>query len=204
MRAEGVIKTWNDERGFGFIEPAAGGPQVFVHIKSFEVRSVRPSVGYQVSFEMEVGAEGKPRAMRVRSLRASPNAPAVRRGARTRPGAASYFAILVFALCYLAIAAIWRVPIWVAGLYGGVSIVAIIFYAIDKAAARANAGRISENTLLLLGLLGGWPGAIVAQQVLRHKSSKPSFRIAFWFTVAVNVMAFVFLASPLGRQLLRW
>jgi len=41
------------------------------------------------------------------------------------------------------------------------------------------------------------PGAIVAQQVLRHKSSKASFRFAFWGSVAVNVVAFVVMNSPL-------
>lgn len=66
-------------------------------------------------------------------------------------------------------------------------------YALDKAAARAGSWRISENALLLLGLAGGWPGAVLAQQWLRHKSRKPAFQQLFWATVVVNLGAVVFL-----------
>ena len=52
-----------------------------------------------------------------------------------------------------------------------------MFYAADKSAARAGRWRIPESTLLMLGLCCGWPGGIVAQQWLRHKSVKPSFRM---------------------------
>jgi len=46
---------------------------------------------------------------------------------------------------------------------------------------------------LLVGLVGGWPGAVVAQQLLRHKTKKLSFRTRFWVTVALNVIVFVLL-----------
>jgi uncharacterized membrane protein YsdA (DUF1294 family) len=69
-------------------------------------------------------------------------------------------------------------------------------YAADKSAAVAGRWRIAESTLLGLGLVGGWPGALVAQQLLRHKSNKASFRSAFWGTVVVNVLVFVVLVSP--------
>jgi len=54
----------------------------------------------------------------------------------------------------------------------------------------------------LLGLAGGWPGAIVAQQVLRHKSNKVSFRSAFWVTVMLNALVFLALSSPLFAMFL--
>jgi len=66
-----------------------------------------------------------------------------------------------------------------------------VVYAIDKRAARKNRWRIPEAQLHLLALLGGWPGAIIAQQVLRHKSVKPLFRIIFWISVGLNI-AFVY------------
>jgi uncharacterized membrane protein YsdA (DUF1294 family) len=52
-----------------------------------------------------------------------------------------------------------------------------------------------------MALAGGWPGALLAQQLLRHKSSKPAFRKAFWATVMLNLFALVMLASPMARRL---
>jgi uncharacterized membrane protein YsdA (DUF1294 family) len=40
-----------------------------------------------------------------------------------------------------------------------------------------------ESNLHLLALAGGWPGALFAQQFLRHKSAKAEFRGTFWVTV---------------------
>lgn len=60
-------------------------------------------------------------------------------------------------------------------------------YARDKSAARQGRRRTPESTLLLLGLLGGWPAALLAQQRLRHKTAKTSFQVKFWLTVVANV-----------------
>jgi uncharacterized membrane protein YsdA (DUF1294 family) len=59
----------------------------------------------------------------------------------------------------------------------------------DKHAARQGAWRIKEDTLHLLGLAGGWPGAWLAHQILRHKSSKPAFRAVYWATAILNTAA---------------
>lgn len=59
----------------------------------------------------------------------------------------------------------------------------------DKTAAEAEAVRIREDVLHALALLGGWPAAWLAQQVLRHKTVKRSFQAMFWLTVLVNVVA---------------
>ena len=45
MRFEGVLSQWNDERGFGFIEPTQGGQEIFVHIKAFRQLAGRPQAG---------------------------------------------------------------------------------------------------------------------------------------------------------------
>ncbi|WP_343729396.1 DUF1294 domain-containing protein [Duganella sp.] len=79
--------------------------------------------------------------------------------------------------------------LWLASFYGVASAACFIAYAIDKSAAQQQRRRISERTLLLLGLCCGWPGGLLAQQWLRHKSSKTSFLIPFWLTVLLNVAA---------------
>ena len=96
----------------------------------------------------------------------------------------------------------WRIPIWVHALYLGASVITFVVYAVDKRAAGTSRRRVPENTLHLLELAGGWPGAIIAQQTLRHKTAKRSFRFAFWTIVAVNVLLFVALATPLVATLL--
>jgi uncharacterized membrane protein YsdA (DUF1294 family) len=87
-------------------------------------------------------------------------------------------------------------------LYLGTSFITFIAYAVDKSKAQRGAWRIKESTLHLLALLGGWPGAAIAQQQLRHKSQKTQFRIVFWLTTVINIAAFSWLISPQGAQLL--
>ncbi len=202
MRFEGTIKTWNDERGFGFIEPALGGEDIFVHIKAFQNRAGRPAAGQFVSFAVELSPEGKKRAFAVKSgaaarLRARP-----RNDQPAQWGTASYFAIPAFLVLYVIVDIAWRPPAWIAGIYLGASVLTFIVYWADKSAAVAGERRVPESTLHLLGLLGGWPGAIIAQQLLRHKSNKAAFRSAFWASVVGNALGFVVLASPLLRLLL--
>jgi uncharacterized membrane protein YsdA (DUF1294 family)/cold shock CspA family protein len=201
VRFEGSIKAWNADRGFGFIEPAQGGQEIFVHVTAFQARITRPQVGQRVSFELELNREGKKRAKQVQLLRER-KAP-VQSESLAQWGGASLLAVPLFVVAYLLTAVFWRVPGWVGALYAAASIACAIAYAQDKAAARSGGRRTSEETLLALGLFGGWPGAILAQQFLRHKSSKASFRSAFWLTVIANVAGFFVLASPWGRQALR-
>ena len=196
MRFEGVVKTWNEERAFGFITPAQGGQDVFVHITAFPPRSGRPPLNQRVSFELEIHRDGKKRARNVMLVR-SPNAIKTRpRNPDAQWGGASLFAVPAFALLYVAIAVVWRVPNTVGLAYLALSTVCFIMYAADKSAAKSGGWRTKESTLLLTGLVGGWPGAMLAQQFLRHKSVKASFRSAFWGTVVMNVIAFVVLSSP--------
>lgn len=108
-----------------------------------------------------------------------------------------FLPILLFAALYAVASWIWSVPLWVGGLYIGMSALTFITYAIDKSRAQRGGWRISEGMLNLLAFLGGWPGAIIAQQTLRHKTIKASFRARFWMAVVANILLFVVLASPL-------
>ena len=95
----------------------------------------------------------------------------------------------------------WPVPAWVAWVYVVMSVVTYALYAKDKAAARDRRWRVAESTLHLVSLLGGWPGALLAQQVLRHKTVKVSFRAAFWCTVVANLVLLAALCSPVAAPL---
>jgi uncharacterized membrane protein YsdA (DUF1294 family)/cold shock CspA family protein len=202
MRIEGAVKTWNDDRGFGFIEPLHGGQEIFVHIKAFVSQSGRPEVGQRVTFEVEMAPDGKKRAKRVEVVRIKRQGIRERNDNPAQWGTATLFAIPAFFVLFSIAAFLWKVPGWVAGLYLGASVLCFVVYAVDKSAAAADRWRVSEDTLLGLGLIGGWPGAIVAQQVLRHKSNKATFRAKFWATVIINVLGFLALSSPLRAVLL--
>jgi len=71
VKFQGTLTNWNDDRGFGFIKPDGGGQDVFVNIKAFGRVSERPTDGTKLSFEVELGAEGKKRATRVEYIRSA-------------------------------------------------------------------------------------------------------------------------------------
>ena len=85
--------------------------------------------------------------------------------------------------------------LFAAALYAVASAVCFVVYALDKSAARQGRRRTPERTLLLLGLAGGWPGGLAAQQLLRHKSSKTSFLVKFWLTVMLNLAILIALQA---------
>ena len=90
---------------------------------------------------------------------------------------------------FAALFAWFGLPWQLAVAYAVLSVTCFAAYAVDKSAARARRRRTSERTLLLLGLAGGWPGAVLAQQWLRHKSAKAAFQWRFWGTVMLNSAA---------------
>jgi uncharacterized membrane protein YsdA (DUF1294 family) len=96
-------------------------------------------------------------------------------------GIASLFLAVI---CGLAVRGI--LPLGVLLLYMAASLASAVAYAADKSAARTGRWRTAERTLHVLALVGGWPGALIAQRMFRHKSRKRSFRIVFLLTAAAN------------------
>lgn len=191
MRFTGTLKTWNDERGFGFVVPSEGGQEVFVHIKAFPPGTGRPTVGQVLTFEVGTGSDGKKKARAVQYPIRAKSSPRPRVEFQARWTLPRKLAIPLFVGIYAFVVARWGFSLPVLLIYLGLSLVAFILYAVDKSAAKAGRRRTPENTLHFFSLAGGWPGALVAQQLLRHKTSKQSFIYAYWFTVLVNVGGFV-------------
>ena len=93
------------------------------------------------------------------------------------------------------------IPILIISIFA--SLLTFFIYALDKHAAKKGAWRTQESTLHLLSLIGGWPGALVAQQSLRHKSKKAEFRSIFWITVMLNCGTLAWLFTENGAVALQ-
>ena len=65
MRLSGTLRSWNDDRGFGFIAPTHGGAELFVHISSLPRDGSRPTVGEKLTYELGRGKNGQPQAVGV-------------------------------------------------------------------------------------------------------------------------------------------
>jgi uncharacterized membrane protein YsdA (DUF1294 family)/cold shock CspA family protein len=189
MRLKGIIVEWNDDRGFGFVEPAGGGPRAFCHISQFAVRSRRPSVGECITYQLSRDERGRPRAVQIQRPGTPAREPSRERASRSLSPwlAVSVSAIFLIVIAVLAVAG--RLPWIVPFVYVVASVLAIFAYAFDKSAAMNRRWRTQETTLHLLALVGGWPGAWVSQLLFRHKTRKVSFVLVFLFSVLLNLAA---------------
>ena len=188
MRYLGRLQEWNDVKGFGFVTPNGGGTRAFVHIKAFERAMRRPVLGDLVSYELATDPKGRFNASKVRFASQAPQSH-VKNG-KPFPG------VLVGMFFLMATVAGWlmgKLPVVIPLAYSLLSLIAYVAYAVDKSAAQRKRWRTPESTLHFFALLGGWPGALAAQEHLRHKSKKVEFRTVFWFTVLLNLGAVAWL-----------
>lgn len=181
MRYQGKITNWKDDQGFGFVIPNGGGQKAFVHIKAFSNSSSRPIDGDLITYELATDEKRHFCAINIQFAGGltSSSAPNKTSSLTTR------FSIL-FCMFLVLLVLIGRLPIALFGVYLGTSTVTFLAYAIDKSAAQNNRWRTKESTLHLFGLAGGWPGALLAQKVLHHKSKKEEFQAVFFATVIAN------------------
>ena len=197
-RIKGRITSWNDEKGFGFITPCSGGKQLFIHIKSFSNHNRRPKVNQFVTYALSSDKQGRPCAINAKFTGERFTQKTKQRNSSLSVVSATFFLVIVGISVLTA-----NISPLVLSLYMVTSILTFIIYAMDKLAAKKGAWRTQENTLHILSLAGGWPGALVAQQKLRHKSKKKSFRLVFWVTVFLNCSAFFLLLTPTGTATLQ-
>lgn len=199
MKFKGKLIQWDDDKGYGFIEPIGQHTKVFVHIKSFTHSHRRPQVNETLTFTLVQDKQGRESANQVRVFGdKSPKASSKSASNGKLRG------LLILGLVVILAVAVYqqRLPTLFPLIYLLMSSITLIAYAMDKSAARHGKWRTKESTLQIMSLCGGWPGALLAQNWLRHKSQKVSFRITLWCTVAFNTAGLIWLLSTWGQALL--
>jgi uncharacterized membrane protein YsdA (DUF1294 family)/cold shock CspA family protein len=193
MRTQGKLVKWNNDKGFGFIKPSTGGKEVFIHISELRNRTRRPKLNELISYTSAQDNRNRPRAIKATF--------ATDKKKNQNTSSPVVFPVILSTVFFVIVGVMvfaGKMPLIVLILYLVLSLLAFVMYAKDKSAAHNGTWRTSEATLHMISLAGGWPGALIAQQKLRHKSKKQSFRFVFWITVALNFTLFMWLLTPNG------
>ena len=213
-KQQGIVKKWQDDKGFGFIETETGAA-VFFHVSEFKAQR-RPTIGEQVVFTVGQDSQGRLQAKQVQELgfvqqkMAQKNSQIRQRNAKRshqaefETGQKKRLVLGLGFYAILALLAVMQKISWlVVGWYFVLGLITYGMYAKDKAAAQSGEWRTPESTLHLLSILGGWVGAMVAQTYLRHKSQKPEFRMTYYLTVVINLAVLLFIMAGGGLETLK-
>lgn len=191
MRLQGRLSDWDDQRGFGYITPNGGGERAWMHISAWQGRGTRPADGDQLTYQVKTNPKGRPTAVAVKPARSTARPRnSVHKGQLGKGSQAWRVIGGLFVLSAQATAgALGLLPWWLVAAALGLSMLTWAAYGLDKRAARQDQRRTPEATLQLLGLLGGWPGALIAQGQFRHKTAKFNFQALYWVCVVLNLLA---------------
>lgn len=197
MRLKGKIISWNAEKAFGFIEPNGGGDQVFIHKTALANKNRTPQMHDIITFSITKDKDG-----RYCACDATFAGEKLKKKAAKKTSKFSIYLSITFLISIATAFVFGNFPEKLFYIYIGLSMITFIAYANDKSKAQRGAWRTQESTLHLFSLAGGWPGAVLAQQFLRHKSSKREFRHIFWLTAFINVGVLMWLFSSYGEEVL--
>jgi len=200
MKLTGKIVKWHTDKAFGFIAPNGGGNTIFIHKNALVNQSRTPKINDVISFSVMQDNQG-----RYCADQATFSGEQLSNKQRKQTTHISKFSIYLSVLFIVGVTATYflgHLPQQILFIYLGLSVITFLAYALDKSKAQRGEWRTQESTLHLLALVGGWPGAALAQQILRHKSKKVKFRVIFWFTVVVNTTILGWLMSTQGEALL--
>ena len=209
-RQQGIVSYWRDDKGFGFIQTSAE-QRLFFHIRDFQTTPLqRPQKGDHISFAIGQDKQQRTCATSLQ-LEQSHTASLNTIKAKTThytdyvqiQNKAFWFRYLFFVLTLMALLAgtfLFAVPLF----YLQASLFTYWLYQIDKnLAASGHASRLSEESLQMFSLIGGWPGALVAQKRLHHKVHKNVFQREFRFVIYGNSCFLLWLLSKPGSHFLQ-
>jgi uncharacterized membrane protein YsdA (DUF1294 family)/cold shock CspA family protein len=186
----GRLTKWNDERGFGFIQPVDKGQTVYLHISELKDSTRRPQLDDTIYYYAIAEEDGKLRADNAFILGARRKPPSSSRSLNDRT--TSPFPIQEIVMLSI-LPLVGSIHFFVTTrnplpfiLYPVMSVLTYALYANDKFRAKQGNWRIPEKSLHLCELTGGWLGGFVAQRRLHHKSTKKSYQLEFWMIVIIH------------------
>lgn len=189
MNETGELIEWNDDRGFGFVQPVSGA-KLFVHISAFERPIRRPEIGDRLAFRRGPGKDGRPSVVAAQiaggTFRPKPRGPSPERIEGAQAARAYRLLAAVLLLAAVIILPVPRFGIWVYLVMGAVS---FMTYWLDKRAANAGAWRTQEAKLHGIDLVGGIVGGLLAQAALHHKTAKPDYAFVTFGIVLIHLAA---------------
>lgn len=195
MQNRGRLTEWNEERGFGFVTSLDDSSRAFVHISAFPRDMRRPRALDLLTYQTRHDDRGRLQAIDVRFMTQVRSRDATPSLAATRHEVPMWIPLAVLAVVLLG-TLVFSIGL-AAGLFVGyvvMSATTFVAYAMDKSSAQAGRFRTQESALHLLEIAGGWPGALIAQRLLRHKTKKQPFQIVFWACAALNVIGVIAIA----------
>lgn len=193
VRQQGRRVEWKDARGFGFVVTHGTEQRIFVHIRQFAPgRTRRPREGLILVYEVRRGERAKTMADAVCFASDAKRCPLGMR--RSRRGFVETFT-LPFGVGLVVLVTTRKLPWQIAVTYPLLGVATWRACRKDKQTAARDRWRTRASTLPLLALLGGWPGAWLAQRHLRHQSSKFSFQLTFGFMLALNLVGLQWLVQ---------
>lgn len=202
MNETGELIEWNDDRGFGFVQPLNGG-RLFVHISAFERALRRPEAGDHLAFQRGPGKDGREAVVSAQIVGATraprPSVPSVNRIESAQLARA--FRLLAAAVLVAAFSLL-RLPAIVPWIYLVMGAVSFLAYALDKRAARVGAWRIPEARLHGIDALGGTVGGLLAQVALHHKTMRPAFTVVTFGIALCHLATMAALALWPGELLI--
>lgn len=182
---QGVLTTWNDDKGYGFIVSKNGNEEIFLHIKSLHTDATYPIEGEVFCYQLGKDKHGRIQAVNAYQANCSQKRKLslVHRLVKLLSNAWPLAIAIYLLLAYFGIKS--NQIIGFAFIVN--SLLTMLFYYEDKYRARFKYWRIKESVLHIWELLGGWPGALYAQYAFHHKKSKFSYIIVFALCVAINI-----------------
>lgn len=186
-RVVASLVEWKDDKGYGFAREPGGTERVFVHASSLAEGMRRPKRGDSVEFDIVPGKRG-PAAAHTRIVTAK------ELGQRLPLHVVT--ATMLFILVQLVVI-LGRAPFGLSVYYTLMGVLSLYLYGRDKQAAITGAWRISENRLLLVDLLGGVVGGLLAQHRYWHKTSKQRYQNKVFAIVLVHAALLAALGSGL-------